>query len=47
MFGVNVLEDDDHKNTLSPGLKKQQKLFDNSTGQPLINSIFENDQMKA
>ena len=47
MFGMNVLEDDDKRNSLSPGLNKQQKLFHNSSSQPMMGANMENDQIKA
>jgi hypothetical protein len=47
MFGTNVLEDDDRKNSLSPALNKQQKLYHNISAQSMMGANMTNNQMKA
>lgn len=51
MFGMNALEDDDQKNSLSPTLNKQQKLFDNgnvnNTTMISSNANISGDNLKA
>lgn len=51
MFGMNALEDDDQKNSLSPTVNKQQKLFDNgnmnNTTMISSNANMSGDNLKA
>lgn len=50
MFGTNALEDDDLKNSLSPTVNKQQKLFDDrNITNPAINgsNVMNLNNMKS